>query len=123
MNKEITLFAVRNEKGEWYRRKGYGGYGKCWVEKFSQARVYNRIGPARALISWWSNNYKDYPTPQLVQFQVSSIKVLDETARVEKQKLNKQKAEQRKEIRDKQYRLERAQIDLENAQKTLKELS
>jgi len=48
--KDITLYAVCNEKCEWFRRKGYGGYGNSWTKKFSQARVYNRIGPARVYV-------------------------------------------------------------------------
>lgn len=119
MGKEITLYAVRNSDKQWLRKIGYGGSGKSWTDEFNQARIYTKIGAARSMVSWWANNYPQYPTPELVQFQVSGVKVLDETARVEKQKLNKQKAEQRRELRDKQWKLEMAQRDLEDAQKRL----
>lgn len=27
----LTLYAVRNEQGQWLRAKGFGGYGDTWT--------------------------------------------------------------------------------------------
>lgn len=119
MEDNLKLYAVRNSEGQWFHRKGYGGYGNTWVEKFSQARIYTRIGHARAIVSFFANNYKGYPPPELVCLHVGEIEVIDETERVEKAKRKKEAEEERREIAIREYNLQKAQQDLEDAKRRL----
>lgn len=100
---DITIYAVRNSEGKWFRRKGYGGYGETWTDQFSLARIYTKIGPARGVVSFFANNYPKYGTPDIVQFHVSCCHVLDETSRVARVKA----AKQRQIAADKKYAAER----------------
>ncbi len=115
----LFLYAVRNSDGQWFRRKGYGGAGKSWVDNFESARIYNRIGPARAVISFFANNYPEYPSPQLVQLVVNDIKVIDEASRVEMQKRKRQERKAARQFRDAQRELERAERVAKEAQRNL----
>lgn len=53
----IVLYAVKNQEGQWFRRKGYGGMGESWTDKFSAARVYQTIGGARGTVTWFAKHY------------------------------------------------------------------
>lgn len=121
MNK-LILYAVRNSEGKWFRRKGYGGYGKTWVDDFNKARIYNRIGPARGVISFFANNYKEFPVAELVALEIENVIVLDETNRVRKQQEKKKQAEATRVIRERAAALTRAQNDLVRAQERLSQL-
>jgi len=81
---EIKLYAVRNAEGQWFRSKGYGGYGKTWVDEFRKARVYNAIGPARQQVTFFAKNYPEFGVPDLVELTVTSVTALDESDRVAK---------------------------------------
>lgn len=117
---ELILYTVQNSEGHWFRR--YGGYGKTWVEDFSKARIYNRIGPARGIISFFANHYKDFPTPKLVELTIGKITVIDETERVVIQKQKKEIARERRSINAREQQLLRVQEDLYAAQERLKKL-
>jgi len=81
MTDEIKLYAVRNSEGKW---KGYGGYGETWTDRFSAARIYNKIEHARAQVTYFAKNYPQYGIPELVELTITRIEVLDETERVAK---------------------------------------
>lgn len=111
----ITLYAIRNSKGEWFRAKGRDGYGKkTWNEDLNIAKLYTKLSQARARVTFFANNYKDFPVPQLVEFQATQVRVVDETERVAKAKLKKQlEVENRKKIH--------AEVELKHAQAALAE--
>jgi len=86
-SEELKFYAIRNRDGQWFRRKGYGGYGESWVEEITKARIFNKIGPARAQISWWFTNYPSFGCPEIVVFSTQISEVINEEKRV----LDKQK--------------------------------
>lgn len=118
----VILYAIQNEKNQWFRRKGYGGYGDTWVNDFSLARIYQKIGPARGVISFFANNYSDFPVPKLVELQVTHIREIDETERVKKQKQKKELAEANREERNRKERLKNAEKELREAQERVARL-
>jgi hypothetical protein len=135
----LELYAVRNKKGQYLRSKGYGGYGPSWVDELQKAKIYPRIGPARSQVTFWTNNYPGYGTPEIVVLTVSASKVLNEEERVKKainkakrEKLNnelfwaKEKAEQAKkrvqELSDKKALL-KADEQVKKLESQLKDLS
>ena len=90
MLEEICLYAIKNQEGQWFRRKGYGGTGDTWVDDFGRARIYTRIGPARGVISFFANHYSTYPAPSLVKLVIGEQIVVDEKERIAKQKKKKE---------------------------------
>lgn len=121
-NNCLFLYAVRNEKGQWFRRKGYGGSGDTWVDDFAKARIYSRIGPARGVISFFANNYTDYPAPQLIQLEINKLTVLDEKSRIQKAQFNKKKRSLEHDIRCKEYQIQRLTDDKNELERLKAEL-
>ena len=113
----LEFYLVRNKEGKWFRAKGYGGSGDSWVDEVKRARVYGRIGPARAQVNFWATNYPTYGVPEIVKLTVSGFTVMDETERVKKQIAKKKEAEKKAELEDKKRRLEEAKAELEEAQR------
>ncbi len=85
------FFAVRNREGQWYHRKGLGGYGETWREDVEEARIYNKIGPARAQVTFFATNWPSFGVPEIVVFKIGEISVINEEERIKKlqQKKNK----------------------------------
>jgi len=119
----FELYAVQNSDGKWFHRKGFGGYGQTWCDEPHKARIYTKIGQARAQITYFVKNYPKFPTPKLVKLVVDRVEVVDETERVAKAKVAQEKAKVRKEIQHKKYMVDMAIQDLERAQKRVKELA
>ena len=121
INNTLILYTVRNEKGQYFRAKGYGGSGNTWVDDINKAKIYGRIGGARGTITWFANNYPKYPTPELVKLTVTGFEVLDETKRVEKAKQKKIKEEAERKKREAERRKADAERELQNAERKLAE--
>jgi len=119
----LELYAVRNQDGQWFRRRGYGGYGESWTDDIRKATIYQKIGQARSRVTFWATNYPDYGVPQLVKFTVSGAVVLDEEERVKKADEKKKIAKARHEARWAKAQLEQAQQQLQTAQAKMKKLS
>jgi hypothetical protein len=90
---ELDLYVVRNQDGQFLRSKGYGGSGSKWVDDITKARIYPKIGTARAQVTWFANSYPEYGVPQLVRLTCTGVEVLDETKRVKKTQVSKAKKE------------------------------
>jgi len=121
-NDTLVLYAVRNNKGQYFRAKGYGGGGASWVDDINKAKIYGKTGGARGTITWFANNHPKYPTPDLIKLTVTSLEVMDETTRVKKAIEKKAKAEAAQAERKAKIKLADAQRDLERAKQRLNEL-
>lgn len=65
---ELRFYLVVNSKGQFFRAKGYSGGGECWVTDVKKARVYGRIGPARACITFYRKNTKmGHAVPKIIE--------------------------------------------------------
>lgn len=62
---ELRFYLVVNEDGMFFRNKGIDGYGNTWVE-IKNARVYNKIGPARACVTHF-NKDASYNPPKILE--------------------------------------------------------
>jgi hypothetical protein len=118
---ELFFYVVRNSDGDFFRAKGYGGYGKTWVSEITKARVYTKIGPARASVSYFANHYPEYPSPTILKMGVGTVEVINEAERIEKQKIKKQEAEERKKARQVQQNFDRAKKQFEEFEERLKQ--
>jgi hypothetical protein len=122
-NPQLELYAVRSQDGKWFRRKGYGGYGETWAEDFEKARIYNRIGPARGVVTWFAKRYPEYGVPNLVRLVITKAVLVDETERVEKRNKKEQEWLAKRDERQAKLLLKSAQKRLEEAQQKVDELS
>lgn len=118
----LAIYVVQNEKGQFFRAKGYGGGGETWVDDINKAKLYGKIGGARGTITWFANTYPQYPILKLLKLTVGAVEVIDETARVTKAKEKKVKDQVEYEKRQAQYKLLKAQEEFDNAQKKLNNL-
>jgi hypothetical protein len=91
----LVFYGIRNKEGKWYRSKGYGGYGDTWVDDIKKAKVWSKISPARAQITFFANKWPEYGIPDLIQLNVNNISVIDEKDRVAKA-IQKKKEEELK---------------------------
>ena len=80
----IDLYVVRSKVGKFFRARGQSGYGESWVTDIQNAKVYGKIGPARAQVTYWATAHPKYGVPDILKLEVTGLEVLDETARVEK---------------------------------------
>lgn len=118
----LVFYAVMNGDGQFFRRKGYQGCGDTWVDDPLQARIYNRISPARACVSFFANHYPKFPTPYLVEIRPGEVVVVDEKERVAAVKRDKKRAEGLREVYRRKREVASAQEALEAAKKKLGEL-
>jgi len=119
----LKLYAVQNKDGQWFRSKGYGGYGKSWVDSLDKAKLYTKIGSARSQVTFWANNYPDFGIPKLIELQVHDLVDLKEEERVLKAMKKKQEKEAKYEIQRQKYLKEYAERKIQEGLKTLQELN
>ena len=115
----LTFYAVRNRNGQWFKAKGYGGYGKTWVNELTKARIYQRIGPARAMRTYFDKDNPQYGVPDIIELKVTEYNVLDESESVRKTAEKKAKAKLMKEQYLAKADLERAKREFNLAQQRL----
>lgn len=89
---DVLVYAVRNHEGKWFHAVGYGGYGKSWVDEFSKAKLYAKLGTARGRVTFWKAHRSDLPVPEIHAFRLEPAgQVSGEDARVKKSHLSKAK--------------------------------
>ena len=118
----ISLYAVRNKQGRYFRRKGYGGSGSTWVDSFADARIFPRIGAAKSVITFFSNadnnpQYANYPVPDLLEMVIGTSNVIDQTKRLAAFKKRKETAAERLRLRRAQDEANRLQRQLDDAKR------
>jgi hypothetical protein len=118
----MTLYAVRNRDGQYFRAKGYGGCGETWVDSLSRARIYPKPGPARAQVTFFANNYPKFGVPELVELRVTEVVAIQEQGRVRKSQEHKARQEAEYAKRDAEREKRQAETKLNEAQETLRRL-
>lgn len=116
----LTMYMVKNKEGKYYRFKGRDGYGETWVSDIKRGKLYNKISPARAVVTFFVSTWPQYGIPDIVELHILKEVVLQETERVEKVIKKKKEEKAKYEIEAKQRELEKAQKDLETAKERLK---
>lgn len=114
---DFSLYVVRNKEGKFFRSKGRDGRGESWVASLATAKVYAKIGPAKAVVSFFANHYPKYGVPEILKLKVAEVEVIDETERVKKVQEKRKRAKQKAEKRTAEYRLKNAAAELETAKK------
>lgn len=116
-----TFYMVRNEKGEYYRTYAQS---RCsgWVKDLKDGRLWTSLGPAKGKITNLANSYPKLPVPELVEFVVTEVRVVDQTERVAQAKVKKAEEEAKRNAWIKQERLKDAQAEFDRAQAKLNKL-
>lgn len=117
----IKIYLIKSKEGKWFGAKG--SFKSHWVDDVQEARLYTKKRPARSQITWWTNNYPEYGIPDLIELTVENGKILIEEEQRVIDSINKIKREKiESELRTKQWRLEQAQKDLDDAKQRIKDL-
>lgn len=62
----LEFFVVRSSSGQFFRSKGQNYSRSSWVDDIKDAKVYTKIGPAKAQATWWTRNFPDFGVPDVV---------------------------------------------------------
>jgi len=122
INNVLSVYVVQNERGQYFRAKGYSSSGSTWVDDINKSKIYAKIGPARSVVTWFANEHPTFPILKLLKLTVSNIEVMDETARVEKAKQKKLNDVAMREKRMAEYKLAEAQRQFQMAKDNLTKL-
>lgn len=80
MSNVLHFFLVRRADGHYLTPGGW------WSDKIKNAKVYNKIGPARGRVTYWAKHYGRHdPTvgiPEIIVFEATEKEVLNEEERV-----------------------------------------
>lgn len=121
-NIELIVYVVRSKDGKWFRAKGMYSSKASWVDDIVDARIYQKIGPARATVTFWANSYPQFGIPEIVILTCSKAVVLDETERVSQTIEKKKKARVARELANREWELRRAEREFKDAQERLNRL-
>lgn len=116
-----TFYAVRNQKGQFYRTYDKNR-SSGWKDKLEDARLWTTLSPARSKVTALANEYPNLPVPELVEFIVREVNVVDQRERVAKTRQKKQEEKARNEEYWKKAAVVEAQKELEAVQAKLKKL-
>lgn len=118
MSDSLTVYAVRNEAGEWMRSVGYGGGSRHWVADIADAKLYTKLGQARGRVTFWANHADGRSPPVIVAFTMllTDARVLEEVDRVAAAKLRKATEKAESEKREAKRRLVEAHATIKRAE-------
>lgn len=123
----LVLYAVQRRDGKWFHHKpstSHYGYSRPdpdsgWVDDLTGAKTWKSTQGARLVIGWFAENFPQIGIPNLVKFTMSTVEVIDESARIEKARQAKIKRQETAEVREKQRALECAEAELRRKQQEL----
>lgn len=118
---KLNFYLVRNKEGNWFRSKGYGGFGSSWTDNVRSARAYARPGPAKAVSTWFARNHPSYGVPDVVRFEAHLAEVIDSAADFKKRENAREQRKRLEEARAAKRALEDAQRQVEQANRRLDE--
>ncbi len=111
MIEDFKVYVLRNRYGKFFRAKGYGGYGKSWVDDIKKARLYANIGQARSRVTFFNSNTGDKPV--IIEFTINGGVILDEVGRLEEVRLKKEALAAKRKIREAKAKIDKLKSDLD----------
>ena len=120
---DLKFYAVRSKDGKWFRSKGYGGYGTSWIDNLNGARIYNKPGYARAIVTYFAKHHPSYGYANIVEFTVIGTRIIDVEQEVKDNIKKKEQRKAKQKISHKQNELKRKREELKRAEKELEELT
>jgi len=83
---KLELYAVMSEDGQFLRSQGYSGRNGSWVDNLESAKIYPKIGSARARVTYFANHYPSYEPPKIVKLSVTKVELLDDAEHLREKK-------------------------------------
>ncbi len=118
---EVIFYAIRNREGKFFKTyKNSSPAG--WVDELAKARIYAKESMARGKVTAYSNTHPREPVPDIVEFHVTEIRVIDQKSRVAEAKNKKLEEEIQKKKMIAQRQLEEAEKAFNDAKKKLLKL-
>lgn len=103
-NKLLTIYAIQNFEGKYFKSRGLNTYNRTrWVNELKNAKIYLKIGNARKVCTYYANTFPEHGIPSLVELNISEIKIINETDRINKAIALKTEKDRENEI----HRIER----------------
>lgn len=112
----MTLYAIRNKDGKWFKEKGRKGSALSWTDSIQKAKLFSKMGQAKSKVSFFVNKYPELGEPEIVELYVSMSKVIFESHKVGR--VHNKRAESQAE-----YAKKLAEIKLDMAEKALEEVT
>lgn len=117
-----TFYAVRNEQGQYYRTYSQRGSSAGWVDRLEDARLWTRSGPAKGKITALCNEKPKLPVPELIEFRVTEVHVVDQSVRIVGTREKKRQEETAAQARVQQMLIDQAEYEIKQARTKLKKL-
>jgi hypothetical protein len=109
--------------GGQYYRTGAHSKRAGWVKDIGDAKIWTNISHARSMVTRQASETKaGSAVPELVEFHVTEVKVVDQTSRIQKAKLEKLEREAQRQIKLRKEALDAAQRAFDKAAANLKAL-
>jgi len=121
MEKIATFYAIRDHKGLWYRTYT-NGHSAGWVKLMADGRIYSKLSAARSKVTALANESPRSPVPELVEFSVSKVTVIDQTERVAATRVKKAEEEARQDAARAHDEMVKAEAEFEKAKVRLMRL-
>lgn len=86
----FEIYAVRNREGKWFRAKGFTGK-RSWADALADAKLYTKIGQAQSRVTYFATRYPEFGIPDVVKLTVKSFEIIDQTERIKKLFIKKEK--------------------------------
>ncbi len=120
----MNLYVVRNREGKYFRSIGYSGSGDNWVDTLDKAKFYPKIGQAKSRVTYFTKNWSDYGTPDILEFtlDITQAKVIDMKEVTKKSIARIARRELDREHRHRQYEIEALQREQDRLDARRKEL-
>lgn len=117
---ELKFYAIQLTTGEWYRARS-GNRSSGWVKELKKAKIYGNVSQARSRITMFANENRI--VPDLIEFTLTGSRVVDETERLARAKLEKQQKLDAQEVRRVEFELKRAEHAMQQAKERIASLS
>jgi hypothetical protein len=89
----MKLYVVKSQDGKYYRP------GRThWVD-IERAKIFNKIGGARAVVTYWAREWPAHGIPLLVELTVTETSTTDESQRVLDASVAKAERSRRRKLR------------------------
>ena len=117
----MNLYVVVNSDGQFFRSKGFGGYGKTWVAELEKARFYTKLGQAKSRVTWFAREYPEFPAPSIAYWELdeSEYKKMDMADYAKKAIKKIEDNKEKERIRHIDYEIKRLEQEKSRNEKSL----
>lgn len=102
----LTFYTVRFINGRYLKAKGNSYSGPITVDSLEKARIYSKIGPAKAIVTYCAKRSPNEVVPDIIELHVTQEVVLNQEEYVKKAAKAKENAKQLEKIRKAKYELD-----------------